>query len=88
MAAGEKVIEGRYYQERTFTISPESQQQIRKQVESLQHYQLYQIGEIESQLESLKGISNEVDQWVEEVLNAAYNGNQSYYDELLDEAKV
>ena len=70
--------------ERSFTISPENQLLIKNQVEELQNFQLYQIGEIESQLESLKGISADVDLWVEEVLNAAYNGNKSHYDELLE----
>lgn len=74
--------------DRSITISAEDQQVLRSQVEELQSYQLYQIGEIESQLESLKGISSDVDQWVEEVLNAAYNGNQSHYDELIKEFKI
>lgn len=69
---------------RTFTISENDQQIIKDHIVQLKAYNLYQIGEIEEQLKVLNGVSPQVDDWVEEVLNAAYAGNEEKYEELLE----
>lgn len=66
------------------SISDSDQKKIKDQIDQLRQYNLYQIGEIEAGLKTLNGVSPQVDDWVEEVLNAAYSGNTEKYEELLE----
>ncbi len=68
----------------TVSISENDHQIIRSHIDQLKQYNLYQIGEIEEELQTLNGVSPQVDDWAEEVLNAAYAGNIEKYEELLE----
>ena len=56
---------------------------IKPNVEQLQELQVHQIGELDRVLNELKGKDKNVDEWIEQVLNAAYAGNLGKYEELM-----
>ncbi|MEP1096096.1 MAG: tetratricopeptide repeat protein [Cyclobacteriaceae bacterium] len=65
-------------------LSMAEKKMIEKQSASLQALNVHQISEIEKELVTLKSRKNaNVDQWVEAVLDAAYSGNKSKYEELI-----
>ncbi|MEP0533992.1 tetratricopeptide repeat-containing sensor histidine kinase [Reichenbachiella sp.] len=70
------------------TMSADEQQAIAACIPKLKSLNLYQISEIERELEVLKGSSDRViNDWVDAVLDAAYTGNGQRYEELLKEAE-
>ncbi len=66
-----------------FTIPKEDLKYILEKVPVLRAMKLYQAPEMEQILESVKSRSEASSNWVDSVLNAAYSGNQQYFDELL-----
>ena len=68
-----------------FKITSEERDAILEKLPRLRALKLYQAFEIEEVLDSIsKQAGPSVNDWVESVLNAAYTGNQRYYDELLE----
>lgn len=53
----------------------------------LKSLDLHQVGEIERELEEIKGKHEEVDEWVEKVLNSVYAGNKVQYESLIQEVE-
>lgn len=60
---------------------------LRQKLVALRKLDLYQIGDIEKELEDLKGQGDEADKWVEHILNSVYAGNKEKYDQLLNEVE-
>lgn len=71
-----------------FVLSAAEEEQLSDQLSQLKKMKLYEVGEIRKTLSKMrKQMSSDtsgIDRWIDSVMNAAYEGNDSEYEQLLD----
>lgn len=70
--------------EKNWKLSEEDKAMILNLLPELQSYRIHHAMQMETLLEPVRNNSESTRQWVEAILNAAYNGNEEYFKELVD----
>ncbi len=75
-------------EEKTFTISELDRKLIQDLLPALKHYKMHQAMQMETLLEPIRDKSEATRRWVDSVLNAAYNGNEEHFKELVEGVEI
>ena len=69
-------------------LNEEERQYIQKNLKGLVSLGIHQIGELEKELATMSSTEGSIQLWSQELLNAAYSGNQELFDRLVDQAQL
>lgn len=75
-------------EERIFRVSKEDRRLILDLLPALRGLKIHQAMQMETLLEPVRDQSEATRQWVESILNAAYNGNEDHFRELVEGVEI